>query len=45
MQYNLIYAYFAGMVMEALDDSTAMDTRIIEAFSEWLERHRNVLTY
>jgi len=42
--YNLAYSYFARMVKEECDDYTAMATRVLEAFREWLERHKNALT-
>jgi hypothetical protein len=42
--YNLVYAYFAGMIREECDDYAAMATRVLEAFREWLEEHRNALT-
>jgi hypothetical protein len=32
------YAYFAGMIAEECDDYTAMATRVLEAFREWLAK-------
>jgi hypothetical protein len=32
------------MIKEESDDYTAMAARVLEAFREWLEKHRNPLT-
>jgi transposase-like protein len=42
--YNLVYAYFAGMVREESGDYTVMAERVLEGVREWLEEHRNALT-
>jgi ribosomal protein L37AE/L43A len=42
--YNLAYSYLARMIREESDDYTAMASRVLEAFREWLEEHRNALT-
>ena len=42
--YNLAYSYFARMIREECDNYTAVATRVLEAFREWLEKHQNALT-
>jgi len=42
--YNLAYSHFARMIREESDDLTVLATRVLEAFREWLERHKNALT-
>jgi hypothetical protein len=43
-RYNLVYAYFAGMVREESGDYTVMAERVLEGMREWLEEHQNALT-
>jgi ribosomal protein L37AE/L43A len=43
--YNLAYSYLARMIREESDDYTAMASRVLEAFREWLEEHANALAY
>jgi hypothetical protein len=41
--YNLAYSYFARMIREECDDDTAVASRVLEAFREWLEKHPRTL--
>jgi hypothetical protein len=41
--YNLAYSFFVCMIREECDDYTAMASRVLEAFREWLEKHPRTL--